>query len=489
MPIHFLSFAAKATSENLTSDNWMLILAVCDKVNTKTVANGARDCIAAIAKRLTHCNANVLLYALLLTEALVKNCGIEIHREVSSRAFTTTLVRLLNDRNIHDLVKKRVLELIQLWSFEFREHSSLNLMQETYSQLKAQSKISGDAQSHKRRLLKHYPDHPFPTPNLPKRPMQADSDKLKEEEELQLALALSLSENEYRIKTGVESKRPSEVTRVKALYDFKATERGELGFCKNDVIIVVDTKYREWWTGEINGRVGIFPANYVKSMPDLAPEASFYPEDEVQSEASTVDQLLQALESMDLQKNDPFDNEELQMLYSTVISLRPKIAKMIVDYGRKKGIGFYKPIVTTYLTHGAACNPDDLYQLSTRFSEAQNTYSILLEHSMTTHTGYMHRQCPPEPTNGLPWDQRAYTNGNIGALGNIPVPSGLAHRHAIPIPCGYETYNYQPSPSTEHDHHGYPHHGYYHPSQTMVHHSPDQNADSHPAKPFSELSM
>lgn len=53
----------KATDENLTSENWELILGVCDKVDSDT-ENGARNAIIAIQKRLGHRNANVQLFSL-----------------------------------------------------------------------------------------------------------------------------------------------------------------------------------------------------------------------------------------------------------------------------------------------------------------------------------------------------------------------------------------------------------------------------------------
>ena len=58
----------------------------------------ARNVIAAILKRLAHRNPNVQLYTLSLAESLTKNCGIEVHREVSSRAFTQGLERIVTDR-------------------------------------------------------------------------------------------------------------------------------------------------------------------------------------------------------------------------------------------------------------------------------------------------------------------------------------------------------------------------------------------------------
>jgi hypothetical protein len=57
-----------------------------------------RNVIAAILKRLTHRSANVQLYTLSLAESLSKNCGLTLHRELASRAFTAGLEKLITDR-------------------------------------------------------------------------------------------------------------------------------------------------------------------------------------------------------------------------------------------------------------------------------------------------------------------------------------------------------------------------------------------------------
>jgi signal transducing adaptor molecule len=59
------------------------------------------------------------------------------------------------------------------------------------------------------------------------------------------------------------------VTRVRALHKFEATEPGELAFEKGDVIKVVDRIYKDWWRGQLRGRTGIFPVNYVVSSFSL----------------------------------------------------------------------------------------------------------------------------------------------------------------------------------------------------------------------------
>lgn len=53
------------------------------------------------------------------------------------------------------------------------------------------------------------------------------------------------------------------VTRVRALHAFEPTEAGELAFEKGDIIKVVDRGYKDWWRGQLKGRTGIFPVNYV----------------------------------------------------------------------------------------------------------------------------------------------------------------------------------------------------------------------------------
>lgn len=55
------------------------------------------------------------------------------------------------------------------------------------------------------------------------------------------------------------------VTRVRALHTFESTEPGELAFEKGDIIKVVDRGYKDWWRGQLKGRTGIFPVNYVVS--------------------------------------------------------------------------------------------------------------------------------------------------------------------------------------------------------------------------------
>jgi signal transducing adaptor molecule len=52
-------------------------------------------------------------------------------------------------------------------------------------------------------------------------------------------------------------------SRVRALHNFEPADSGELAFEKGDVIKVVDRTHKDWWRGQLKGRTGIFPVNYV----------------------------------------------------------------------------------------------------------------------------------------------------------------------------------------------------------------------------------
>ena len=53
---------------------------------------------------------------------------------------------------------------------------------------------------------------------------------------------------------------------VTAIYDFEGQSEGDLAFREGDRIKVIKKtdSMDDWWDGEVNGRVGVFPANYVQ---------------------------------------------------------------------------------------------------------------------------------------------------------------------------------------------------------------------------------
>ncbi|KAL2359492.1 ESCRT-0 subunit protein hse1 [Blastomyces dermatitidis] len=375
---------AKATDENLTSENWEFILDVCDKVGSEDT--GAKDAVAAMIKRLAHRNANVQLYTLELANALSQNCGVNMHRELASRSFTDSLLRLANDRNTHQQVKAKILERMEEWTEMFSSNPDFGIMEQAYMKLKSQN-----------------PN--LQPPSKPTKRQITDFDRQKEEEELQMALALSIKDKSSSSSThnNTAAQRttsqdsqgqpaPSQllpsgttaatVSRVRALYDFQPSEPGELQFRKGDVIAVLESVYKDWWKGSLRGQTGIFPLNYVEKLSDptqeeLQREAQM--EAEVFAEIKNVEKLLTLLSTSSSELNVQ-ENDEITTLYHSTLAIRPKLIELIGKYSQKK---------------------DDFTQLNEKFIKARRDYESLLEASMA-HPSQPHYGRPPQSAYSYP---------------------------------------------------------------------------------------
>ncbi|GLD69662.1 intersectin-1 [Lates japonicus] len=62
---------------------------------------------------------------------------------------------------------------------------------------------------------------------------------------------------------------------VIGMYDYVAQNDDELAFQKGQVITVLNKDDCDWWKGELNGREGLFPSNYVKLTTDTDPSTQF----------------------------------------------------------------------------------------------------------------------------------------------------------------------------------------------------------------------
>ncbi|KAF2763631.1 hypothetical protein EJ03DRAFT_65509 [Teratosphaeria nubilosa] len=370
----------KATDENLTSEDWSLILDVCDGVSAS--ASGPAQAVSALIKRLAHRNANVQLYTLELAHALSQNCGAAVHRELASKAFTDALLRLAADRNTHAQVKQKVLERMAAWTADFARNPDLGIMEQSYHKLRTQQPGLQPPSKPSKREISH-------------------EDRRKEEEELQMALALSVQDK------GGKSPHPhphvngrsdgddrdtgeptnpaaasapgttaATVSRVRALYDFTPSEPGELAFRKDDIIAVLESVYKDWWKGSLRGQTGIFPLNYVEKLQDPTREElerDAHMEAEVFGEIKNVEKLL-ALLSVGGEgggRRGEREEEEIGELYQRTLSIRPKLIELIGKYSQKK---------------------DDFTQLNEKFIKARRDYEALLESSMSAPQ--YPQQCP-----------------------------------------------------------------------------------------------
>lgn len=71
-------------------------------------------------------------------------------------------------------------------------------------------------------------------------------------------------------------KSPSAKTTVplkaRVLFEYKKAADDELTLNVNDIITILDKNLEDegWWKGEVNGRIGVFPDNYVEEIPNSA---------------------------------------------------------------------------------------------------------------------------------------------------------------------------------------------------------------------------
>lgn len=349
MPIfgqnQFDKLIEKATNETNVSEDWQLILECCDYINAQQ--SRPLECLRSILKRMLHNHPNVSIQAVILLDACVSNCSKKFHLEVASREFLTEARKLLEKG--HPKVIERFKLTLKKWSEnEFKTDPELNFIPAFYLQLKKEGY-----------------DFTDPTkPELPKDPNVVISDQ--EEEDIIKALEASLkdikspsrsSSSAPRASTSLypdiqssitndnsnrnASTQPSNPTnlprevaqkdsfKVRALYDFEAAEENELTFKAGEVILVVDDRDENWWSGNNHRGEGLFPANFVtrdleapiedptvagKSVQfDDQVRVKFLEEDVTEIDESKIDRLLHLIHEADPTGVNP-DSDELLML-------------------------------------------------------------------------------------------------------------------------------------------------------------------------------
>jgi len=60
--------------------------------------------------------------------------------------------------------------------------------------------------------------------------------------------------------------------KARVLFEYKKAADDELTLNVNDIITILDKNLEDegWWKGEVNGRIGVFPDNYVEEIPNSA---------------------------------------------------------------------------------------------------------------------------------------------------------------------------------------------------------------------------
>lgn len=352
------SLIRKATDETLTTDNWRLIMEVCDEVSASPERN-TKVAIESIKARLNKKDANVILRTLSLLLALAENCGSRMKQEIATTSFLQeNLLKKLGDKKLHKQLKIKIADTIAQLDNSFKDDPSLRPISDAHKQVVAK-----------------YGQYLTVLPDKPAKQKLTSQERSQQDLELERALKLSVQEyereqtmrkaylSEKPLPQANESPKPllqqahllqqpqsqvklvakdttasiSTVKKVCALYDLISYEPDELSFRKGDIITVIESVYRDWWRGSLpNGKVGIFPLNYVRPVVSKTPEEL---EREQQIEADlmnvqsrNVDKLLALLSS----HPDPRAEEEITQLYNSIIPHKATIAKLIESYSARK---------------------------------------------------------------------------------------------------------------------------------------------------------
>ncbi|XP_052128378.1 hepatocyte growth factor-regulated tyrosine kinase substrate isoform X8 [Frankliniella occidentalis] len=125
----------KATDHCQLDPNYSTILQICDTIRQGDCQ--PKQALAAITKKITHDNPHVANFGLLVLESVVKNCGSPIHNEVGTIHFMEQL-RELHKASPHEIVKTKILELLQAWAFAFRNTPKYRAVQDIVTIMKAE---------------------------------------------------------------------------------------------------------------------------------------------------------------------------------------------------------------------------------------------------------------------------------------------------------------------------------------------------------------
>uniref|UniRef100_A0A671TAJ7 Signal transducing adapter molecule 2-like n=1 Tax=Sinocyclocheilus anshuiensis TaxID=1608454 RepID=A0A671TAJ7_9TELE len=421
----------KATSETSTSEDWCLIMDICDRVGT--TPNGAKDCLRSIMKRVNHKVPHVAMQALTLLGACVSNSGKIFHLEICSREFASEVRGVLN--KVHPKVAEKLKALMVEWAEDFQKDTQLSLISATIKSLKEDGVSFPTANTQKQqaetRPLTMIADPPYNTNG------GKESRKVRALYDFEAA-----EDNELTFKP---------LSIEKALYDFEAAEDNELTFKAGELVIILDDSDPNWWKGENHRGVGLFPSNFVTTNLNAEPDPVMYVEKTVAPEEPIVEVIAEPEpvyideEKMDktlylLQNTDPADaspdGPELLTLEDACEKMNPMIDEKLQEIDRKHSelSELNVKLLEALELYNQLMNEAPLYNAYSKMQSLQGTYP-----GAPTPLTMQVSPAPYPPQMSMAMDMSAYQNANPG----LPPASYPMSAPAQPAPQQQQAAFYQ----------------------------------------------
>jgi len=397
----------KVTDEKVTSEDWGLIMSVCDRVGA--TKDGPKECIKALVRRLNHQDPHVVLKAIILLDACVSNCGKQFLLEVASRDFETEFKKIF--AKAHPKIVEKLKEVLKKWAEgEFSRDPSLSLIPSLYASLKKDGiDFSGSpGSSGASSALK-----------MPADPLVVSSKQ--EEEDIAKAIQLSLQQQEgksglYPSSSGLavsgpgsssgpvqeqaKSTEPVKEKKARALYDFEAAEDNELTFKAGELLVIIDDSDPNWWKGSNHRGEGLFPSNFVTPDTEDGPGAV-----ETERKRSVVfNEEVHVQEVEPLPKQETIDEGKIEELLAMLHDLDPTSAAedppalpRLTEEVLAMGPLIDKELETVDRRHA------ELTKLSHELVDALSLYHSLMAQGPAQHYSLPHYQyMPPQPHPNMP---------------------------------------------------------------------------------------
>ncbi|XP_022191471.2 signal transducing adapter molecule 1 [Nilaparvata lugens] len=362
----------KATNEKNVSEEWSVIMEICDKIQESP--QNSKEYLRAIFKRLNHQDPHIVMQALSLLDACVNNCGKPFHLEVASREFEAEFKKLVGKSQ--PKIAEKFKSLLKKWAEgEFKNDTQLTLIPSLYAKLVKEGVDFSHVDESK----------PKQSPQL-KDPNAVSSQK--EVEDIAKAIELSLqdttissvtksgpssSSSLYPSPSMANSNTSTEGRKVRALYDFEAAEENELTFSAGEIIQVLDDTDSSWWEGCNQRGRGLFPSNFVTDDLTVEPENTKFEKKSVQFnetvqvktvknlqpveiDEAKIDRLSYLLHEAD-PEDDANDSEQMLTLEEEVNAMAPLIDTELERVDKKHAV---------------------LTQLSSKLVESLNIYYTLM---------------------------------------------------------------------------------------------------------------